>query len=877
METRVRKMKSLVKIFLVSFCVVITACSDEQVVNQEQAQRHITSAKIYMEQGQYRAAIIEAKNVVQLNPDSAEGYITLAQIYNEIGSYASAQHLLEQVVKKNPDVATELAYAYFLNKKALTAINTVTSYPAEADKLQDKQRQAWISAMSNISLGNKDGYELALGEFKDLGGSDAEVKYIQASYLLSKGELENAQAELSVLLEQAPDHLDALTMIAGINIYLRNLEQAEKYLTKALGQLKKTDILSRRKGQIISLLTDTLIQQGRTSEAYTYQKLLAEANPEGNAAQQRFTEAMEYYQQGNFAEAEKILHELREQYTATLLGLVEYQQGADKQAADLFDEFIDPETATPSVLQAAALVKFRNNQMDEAIELLRKAAESQPNNHIVLATYGLALLDKEPKSLEGAKALEKSLALEPKQQRIRIALARRHLLLEQPEQAVAQLQKAFQEEPNDFYIQQAYFKALLDTQQTSLLEEEITAFKNKDPQNSRGYFFAGWYQLQKKNHSVAEQEFEKAVAVKNSTEKHFAYAGLAQSYEAQDQTQKAIAAWQHALEAEPGMVMGYARWFAQMRKLKREDSAISFVSKLEEQTGKWEPSVVLAQLYVEKNQIPAAIKHIEIALTRSNNATNIKQMAANLYRMQGIQLRGDNKLTEARESLMQAVKLFPENADYLAVLIETEIAAKNIPEAQKLLDEFAKTADNESERLFLQGLIFVAEDKQKEGFQFYVDSWNAKPMEVTAERIYAYHLKADEKAKAEKFLDEWYAKLPNSPRAPLLLAVNAQGKNDPKNAISWYEKSVELNPQMPAALNNLAWMYYETKDPRALEYAKKAYELAPDIAAIADTYGWILVERGDLQKGIELLTRAAALEPDNQEILYHLNEAKSRQ
>jgi cellulose synthase operon protein C len=882
METRVGKMKSFFKIILISLCAGLIACSDKQEESQEQAQRHISSAKVYMEQGQYRAAIIEAKNIIQLTPDSADGYIALAHIYNEIGSYASVQSLLEQVVKKNPAVATELAYAYFLNKKSLTAINTVNTYPADASNPEAKQRQAWISAMSNISLGNKDGYELALKEFKALGGSDAEAKYIEASYLLSKGELENAQSALTEVLAATPDNIDALTMMAGVNIFLRNLDGAEKHLTKALGLLKNTDILSRRKGQIISLLTDTLIQQGRTSEAYTYQKLLAESNPEGNAAQQRFSEAMEYYQQGKFTEAEAILRELREQYpndknTATLLGMVEYQQGSNQQAADLFDEFIDPETATPSVLQAAALVKFRNNQMDEAIALLKKAADSQPNNHIVLATYGLALLDKDPQSAEGATALEKSLALEPKQQRIRIALAKRHLLLKQTEQAVAQLQKAYQEQPDDFYIQQAYFKTLLNDNQTDKLEEEITAFKNKDPQNSRGYFFAGWYQLQQKNYSAAEQEFEKAIAVKDSKEKQFAYAGLAQVYETQEMAQKAITAWQLALEEDPSMVIGYARWFAQMRKLKREESAFSFVRDLEGKTSKWEPSVVLAQLYVGKNQFSEAIKHIDIALERSNNATNIKQIAANLYRLQGVQLRGQNKLPEARESLMQAIKLFPENADYLAVLIETEIGAKNIQEAQKLLDQFVKTPENEAERLFLQGLIRFAEDKKDEGFQLYMQSWAAKPMEIVAEQIYGFHHKGGNQEKAEAFLADWYEKLPKSNRASLLLAVSAQGKNDPKQAIAWYEKSVELNPQMPAALNNLAWMYYESKDPRALEYAKRAYELAPNVAAIVDTYGWILVERGDLQKGIELLTKAVALEPDNQEMQYHLKEAQSRQ
>lgn len=875
-------MKNIATLILVSLCIGLVACSDKHEENQTQAQRHINSAKIYQEQGQYRAAIIEAKNIVQLMPDSADGYITLARIYNEIGSYAATQNLLELVVKKNPQVATELANAYYLNKKYLTSINTVISYPADATNPEDKQRQAWLNAMSNISLGNKDGYELALADLKALGGKEVDTKYIEANYLLSKGEIEKAQAALVEVLVAAPENIDALILMASVNIFLQNLEGAEQHLTKALGLLKKTDILSRSKGQIISLLTDTLIQQGRTSEAYTYQKLLAESNPEGNMAQQRFNEAMEYYQQGKYVEAEAILRELREQYpndknTATLLGLVEYQQGSDKQAGDLFDEFIDPETVTPSILQAAALVKFRNNQIDEAIALLKKAAESQPNNHIVLATYGLALLDKDPKSAEGATALEKSLALEPKQQRIRIALAKRHLLLEQNEQAVAQLQKAYQEQPNDFFIQQAYFKTLLNDKQSEKLEEEIAAFKTKHPQNSRGYFFAGWYQLQQKNYQVAEQEFEKAVAATEENEKHFSYAGLAQVYEAQGLAQKAITAWQLALEADPGMVVGYARWFAQMRKLKREAEAFSFVEALEQKTTKWEPSIVLAQLYVGKGQFPEAIKHANIALERSNNATNVKQVAANLYRLQGVQLRSQNKLAEARESLMQAVKLFPENASYLGNLIETEIAAKNILEAQKLLDQFVKTPENEGERLFLQALIRFAEDKKDEGFQLYMESWAAKPMEVVAEQIYGFHHKSGNKDKAEVFLAEWYEKLPNSTRAPLLLAVNAQGKGDPKQAITWYEKSVEVNPQMPAALNNLAWMYYESKDPRALEYAKRAYDLAPNVAAIADTYGWILVERGDLQKGIELLTKAVALEPENQEIQYHLKEAQSRQ
>lgn len=872
-------MRSLSKLFIISLIFSVLACSDKQQQSKEDAQRHISSAKVYQDQGQYRAAIIEAKNAIQQQPESHEPYLALAKIYNEIGAFSAVQDLLAPRVEKLPQVATELASSYFLSKKYLTAINTVNTYPAlEAEA---KLTQLWIAAMANINLGDKDGYEAALKNYREAGGSQAQIKYIETNYLLSKGEIEKARTHLADVLTAEPENTDALLLAANINIFLRNLDEAEKHLTKGLAGLKNSDIMSRQKASIMTLLTETLIQQGRTSEAYTYQKLLAEANPESNAAQQRLNEAMEYYQQGKFEESEAILRELREQFpddknTATLLGLVEYQKGADRQASDLFDEFVDPETVTPTVLQAAALVKFRSNQVDDAINLLKKAADSQPNNHVVLATYGLALLDRDPKSAEGAKVLEKSLALEPNQQRIRIALANRYLQLGQKEQAIAQLQKAYSEQPNDFFIQQSYFKALLGNDQKQKLQEEIAAFKVANPESPRGYFFAGLMQMQEKQYAQAEQEFEKAVSLKDNNEKHLAFAGLAQLYELQAQPQKAVAAWEQALRAEPGMVAGYGRWLAQMRQLKRDEEVLDFLLQQEANSDRWEPSLVLAQVLATQNNIAEAIKHIETALERSKQSINVKQLAANLYRLQGVQLRSQKDLTGARESLMRAVKMFPENASFLGNLIETEIAANNIGEAQKLLDQFVRLPENEAERLFLQGLIRFAEGKNEEGIGLYLQAWDLKPMESVAEQIFGYYQKAGEKAKAEEFLAKWIAKNPESRTASLMMAVNAQGKNNNEEALSWYEKSVELNPNMPAALNNLAWMYYERKDPRALEYAKRAYELAPNVAPILDTYGWILVERGDLQQGIALLQRAAELEPDNKEIQEHLKEALSR-
>ena len=62
-------------------------------------------------------------------------------------------------------------------------------------------------------------------------------------------------------------------------------------------------------------------------------------------------------------------------------------------------------------------------------------------------------------------------------------------------------------------------------------------------------------------------------------------------------------------------------------------------------------------------------------------------------------------------------------------------------------------------------------------------------------------------------------------------------------------------------LNNFAWTAGKLNDPRALEYAEKANRLAPNQAPVMDTLGVLLVEKGDANRGVELLRKAAELSP----------------
>ena len=877
-----RLLKHIVVVSVISASLMLVSCGDDKGIDKEGAARHITSATTYQGQGQFHAAMLEARNAVEKDPENPAGYLVLAKVYNQVGSFDASQKLLESVSEKMPSVNLELAESYINNNKFRSAINVLNDYAVDetADPVSAVRKQA-ILAQSYIRLGDKAGYEDAIATLTKMPNTKNELIISEADYLVSQGNKEAAAAKLELLAKS--ENLNAKNYLLLGNFALQNnqYDKAEDFFTKAISLLPNTDVMTVERRIVLAQLTESLILQGRTSEAYRYQKILADENPDGKIAQQKFNDAMELYRQGKFVEAEKLLSEVRNQFpqdknSAMLLGLVQFQQGQDSQAIELFDKYIDTETASSTLIQTAAIAKFRAKKMDEALDMLKKAVAAQPNNADILATYGLALLDHSPNSDEGQKAIEKSLALNPEKHRLRLALAKRYYAMKNPEQGIAQLRAAYHAVPLDFVVQEAYIKALMQARKNEEIKQEIATFKKDYPTNPRGSFIDGWFKLVQKDYAGAQAMFEKALSTKDNPEKILAYTGLAELYQQQNQPQKAIGTWQTLLAEDATQIPAYAKWYQLVRELKRTPEAIAFLTQLEAKSDKWQPSAVLAQILQEQKQMPEAIKYIDRALERSAKAQNVKQLAANLYQSYGIWLHGQNKGADAKIYMLKALNFYPENVLYLTSVVQLEIAQKNIPEAQKLFDQFVQTKENEHSRLFIQGIIRFAETKNDEGLELYRKSWATQPSEMVAEALLQHYQKAAQKDQVESFLNDWSKKLPASYRAALLQAVTAQNNNKADEALKWYEKTVELAPNSPIALNNLAWLYYEKKDPRALELAKRAAQLAPSSAEILDTFGWVLVESGNVKEGIVVLERAASIASDNKDIKAHLEQARKK-
>ena len=155
-------------------------------------------------------------------------------------------------------------------------------------------------------------------------------------------------------------------------------------------------------------------------------------------------------------------------------------------------------------------------------------------------------------------------------------------------------------------------------------------------------------------------------------------------------------------------------------------------------------------------------------------------------------------------------------------------------------------------------------------------AFNKAPSLALALALANAQWRADNPTEALKTLKSWLATNPKDidARTQLLMYLNLLQRNT--EAIAEGETILRQEPNNGIAVNNLAALYQQVGDKRALEFAERAIQLVPDSPDVADTLGWILVQsKQQLPRGIELLRQAVAKKADPQ-IRYHLAAAYAK-
>jgi len=229
---------------------------------------------------------------------------------------------------------------------------------------------------------------------------------------------------------------------------------------------------------------------------------------------------------------------------------------------------------------------------------------------------------------------------------------------------------------------------------------------------------------------------------------------------------------------------------------------------------------------------------------------------------------------KALDALRRARRIAPKSRELVREFASVAVAAGKFDEARWAARDLKKREPDYAGGYAIEGEVYFAAKEYGQAETAYREALRVDPHATAiASRLYEVLLAAGKTADAEAFVGLWTRENPRDSAFRALVAQRAVENRNLAVAVAQYRAIVEAEPKNAVALNNLAWVLGELKDPKAIQYAERAVALAPRSATALDTLGVLLVRKGEAAKGLDHLDRAVKLNADAPHI--RLNYAKA--
>ncbi len=862
---------------LVGFGVLfLTACGESQ---QDQSYSdHISRAQAYQNQGQYKAAIIEYKNAVKKSEGDMDVILGYAKMLNRLGQYPAALNLLEQVsAGQNEKYYLELVRTYQGMNKYFTAQKLLSEHLNNESSLVKI-----LKADNALGLGEN---KLALKSYELLINDPVVINEALFGKATALARLNNLSESIATIELIDKDHILSIKgniLKAGIQIGSQSLEDAETTLSSVLSSMKNTDLMEPERAVVLERLSYVLTRQGRSNEAYIYNKILSEAFPGSNEVKAQFQSAVKKMDGGDLPAAKEVLLGILEDYpsysrAAQLLGVISYLQGDMKTASEYLSESVDPEVATEMTRHIYAATNLKLNDPKKVLEILEPGIQNSENS-ATLALYGLAAISDKQYD-KGEKALLKAIKLDGKNVRVRLALANfyRNKPIPDLTKEKAQLDSAYLTSPTDKQVLSDMVSFLARNKGISEAESFLMKSVSKYPEDYANNFLAASFVAGKEEFEKSLNYFQIALKVAPEGEETLnAMFGAGRVQLALKQSTEASNTFNSIIQKFPESLLGYKGLMSVYASDKNYEGAIQKLEQYGEENRQLAPYTILIEASVARNDLVSAKAYFEKVKELKVDAEDLRKLDQGIRYVEAVMAMQARDYPEARSIVADLLSENAENLRLLSFLVDVEMQSGQVNEAAKILSQIESiNPDHPVVDMFKADLAIVKKDMNS-AKKHLTNAWKKYPSDSAAEKLYKVMGALGDSQSQGKHLKNWLEVLPSSSVATLYQAISYQQTMQKTKAITAYEIVLDKQPDNVMALNNLGWIYFEKNDDRSLPTLKKAAELAPNNAAVLDSYGWVLANNGKKEEGLKYLEKAHKLAPDEKEIKAHLDEIKSK-
>lgn len=877
MFVNIRKFKIVILISLLAG--LLTACGE--IGNPEDAQLQIQSnlnlAEVYRQQGQFRASLIEAQNALQLMPENIDARLFVARVFMELGDYNSALDMLNiaaEMAPENVDISLARAESLLYTRDYNAGLELVSNTSVETP--EQEIRRYWLIGNFQASLGSNEEAESTFQSVLSLDSThiDTLISMAKLSYL--SGDVETSQAYTDQAIEAAAstDNVDLWIWRGQLATLMQDYPAAENAYYEALDIMALYDTMTAKRFTTLQSILVPLRVQQKNEEALRFAEIIANS-PQGQLMA-AYSNALSLFQGGDFQQAESAISstlELAPDHPGSniLLGLSRYQQGDFQEAERLLSEFVDIDSASSDLVKTLADTYLRLNDLEGALRVLEQAIENEPENASYWAMLGIirqangdangaiaslsqALdIDAESPDLHytlgtlnaqqgnmdlALQNFNEALRLNPEYTNAKSALLGVHVAQNNLEQARSLLQGWLAQNPDSVYNNMTAGSLAAQAEDFADARSYYGNVLELEPENLTAVLNLARVDLLENDFTAAEDKYNQVLAIQPLNTS--AMSGLLALGDLTNSSEESIARLQQIISNNP-------------------DEFIPFM--------------VLAQYYRLSGDLVNATIQAESAYALIDNDIT-RNFLVEVTLQQATQAAEDQNNQAALEFAEKALDIDSESVSALTLAARIEAREGNFNRAGRYLDRLKDIRPDQPDVLELEGDILLGSDNAEGAMNVYLSAWDFQPRTQLGLKIYQVYGLLGNNQQLVNFLEEWTEEQPQVPTPMLLLGIEMQQAGQTDEAVSYYERLYEIQPDNVVVLNNLAWIYQDSDPTRSFELASRAAELYPENSDVLDTYGWILYKQNNIELAIETLEKAAELAPDSAEIRDHLETVR---
>ncbi|WBS03212.1 PEP-CTERM system TPR-repeat protein PrsT [Pseudoduganella sp. SL102] len=881
--------KKQVAAALVVVLAAMAGCSKD-----ESPEQLIAQARQYESKGDSKAAIIQLKNALQARPDDAAARLALGRLYLKTGDHVSAEKELRRAIdlgSKRADVLPMLAKSLLLLNKPQAVLDETASAPADATLLSlrgdaflalqklDESRQAFDSALKlepnnsnalnglarHALLKNDIAGALRLADSAvSHNPTDVEALMFRADIDKAMGKLDAARVTYDKVLQANPETGAAYLQKAYLDIEQKKFDAARD----SIAAFKKA-----APGNLLAYHAQAQLEftQGQYKEALASIQNLLKAAPDHMPSQ--LLAGATQFTLGSLPQAEQHLKRYIESdpgniYARKMLASVYVGLNQPQDALVQLKTSLDTSTDT-ALLNIAGRAYLNLKQYDNAIATFERAIGLKPADAQLHVGLGLTKMSKGD-SAGAIKAMRKGLELSaPTAVDAGIVLGMTHLQLRQYPEALAVLNQMVQRVPNSALLHNLKGGALLGLNDRAAAR---TAFE-KSMQLEPSYFTAvsnlARMDIADKKLDAARQRYQAFVDKKTgSAEAMLALADLAIAENKQADATKWL---EKAHAAEPKLAGPALRLTQQYLALGEKRKALTLISAM--QVADPENPTLLDMLgkahAANGNKTAALDAYGRLAIVTPRTSGITARLAAAYEEL------GERDL--AADVLRKAHTERPDDVAIKLARIAVEVRRGNHEQAIMFAREVQSRPASKLPGLIVEAEVREAQQKPDLAIPLYQralqESKGSSPLRIKLANAYRQAGRPDE---ALRLVQQWRSERPKDHAIGVYLGELYVSQKKYPAAIDTFTALLKELPGNGIILNNLALAYQSAGDARALATAEQALKALPQSGAVMDTLGWMLVDKGDLARGLPLLKKASAAEPGAADIRYHLAAAHAR-